>query len=472
MLLEPAFIQELFNRLFGLVCFFAFTSLYFQFDGLFSKDGLSSIRQNLDNLKLYFRKNSKSKREYYLKVSYTAFSLFFIYYSDSFAKKLLLLGSALGLSLLLFNFLAPLTLFLLLIIFLSFTNLDFEFLSFQWDTLLIEMLFFAIFYNLCPEALLSTYQFLWSLVLFKLMFLSGLVKLKSKDKNWKNLTALNFHYYTQPLPNKLAYYLHNMPQSFHKFCCASMFLIEIIVPFFIFIPSISNYAIALLILLQVLIFLSGNFSFFNLQSIVLCIPSISHTTVNPQVSSLGAPALFFFCWVLFFSCLHIGIVLQHFITLPDSYQKIVSFFKRIKLLNAYGLFAVMTTKRREIIVQGSYDNEKWETVEFKYKPSLESDNLKQIAPFHPRLDWQMWFAALGSYQENPWLTKMLFKILNGSEALNSLLHKNPFSGNPPNYVRCLLAEYTFTKLEDKPSCYWESKPLGLYCPVFSKKGPI
>ncbi|NCF70429.1 MAG: hypothetical protein GWP59_01885 [Chlamydiales bacterium] len=472
MFLEAVFIQEIFNRLFGFVCFFAFASLYYQFDGLFSKDGLSSIEQNLNNLKLYFKKKSKSKSDYYLKVAYTAFSIFFIYYSDNFSKKLLLLGSVLSLSLLIFNFLAPLCLFLLLVIFLSFTNLDFDFLSFQWDTLLTEMLFFAIFYNLCPEALLSTYQFLWSLILFKLMFLSGIVKIKSKDENWRKLKALNFHYYTQPLPNKLAYYLYNMPQSFHKFCCAIMFVIEIIVPFLIFIPSISNYAIALLILLQVLIFLSGNFSFFNVQSIVLCIPSITQVAIHPQAPALGAEALLFFCWVLFFSCLHIGVVLQHFITLPDSYQKIISFFKQLKLLNAYGLFAVMTTKRREIIVQGSYDNKKWQTLEFKYKPSLESDNLKQITPFHPRLDWQMWFAALGNYQENPWLTKMLFKILNGSEALNSLLHKNPFSKEPPKYVRCLLAEYTFTKLEDKPNCYWESKPLGLYCPVFSKEGPI
>jgi lipase maturation factor 1 len=464
-------IQSLFNSLFGIVCFFAFYSLYQQFDGLFSEKGISPLKENLSKFRSYYKNKSKSDKTYKFQLFTKCPSIFFYYYSDQFAKNLLLTCSLLSL-LLLFNiFTAPVFLFLF-ISFLSFCSVDFDFLSFQWDTLLIEMLFIAFFYQFCPVHLLDLYNTLWILILFKLLFSSGIAKLKSGDKNWKDLTALNFHYYTQPLPNKAAYYIHQLPRSFHRFCCAVMFFIELVIPFLLFIPYLIPWAIFLLMLLQVLIFLSGNFSFFNLQTLVLCIPPLAisqtHLIQNIHFSRLS---LFFSIFIFFFSLVHLGLILELFISLPKAYQNLINFLKNFKVANSYGLFAVMTTKRREIILQGSHDEKNWETISFKYKPSSSKEGLKQIAPFHPRLDWQMWFASLSSFQENPWFNRLIIRVFEDTKTINPLLRNNPFKGNPPKYIRSLLVDFTFTNLKEKKSqdSYWKLTPLGQYCPTFERK---
>ena len=141
-------------------------------------------------------------------------------------------------------------------------------------------------------------------------------------------------------------------------------------------------------------------------------------------------------------------------------------------LNRYGLFAVMTTSRPEIIVEGSNDGETWLAYEFKYKPGNPKRPPGFVAPHQPRLDWQMWFAALGTYRENPWLINFCIRLLQGSPQVLRLLEKNPFPESPPSYIRAVVYDYRFTNLATKHSdgTWWRRERRDLYCPVLSLRG--
>jgi hypothetical protein len=151
--------------------------------------------------------------------------------------------------------------------------------------------------------------------------------------------------------------------------------------------------------------------------------------------------------------------------LAEAYSKVAPF----RSLNAYGLFAVMTTQRREIIVQGSDDGHDWRTYEFRYKPGTLDRPLPVIAPYQPRLDWQMWFAALGRIETTPWFPNFLTRLLQGSPAVLALLEKNPFPENPPKFVRAVVDDYTFTTPAERSEsgAWWKREPVSIYCPEAS-----
>jgi len=144
-------------------------------------------------------------------------------------------------------------------------------------------------------------------------------------------------------------------------------------------------------------------------------------------------------------------------------------FAPFYLTNTYGLFAVMTTVRHEIILQGSNDGTQWRDYDFKYKPGPVDRAPRWVAPHQPRLDWQMWFAALGSYRNNPWLVNFVFRLLQGSPDVLALLGPNPFSGAPPRYLRALVYDYSFTDFETRrrTGAWWKREPRGTYLPAVS-----
>jgi hypothetical protein len=470
----------LFLRLLAAVYFCAFTSLMVQITGLIGENGILPARNLLT-----------SARETFGSKAYVLYpTLFWLNQSDLFLKALCLAGSLLSL-LLLFGIQTTLLLLLLWLLYLSLVTVGQNFLSFQWDILLLEAGFLAIF--LIPlsffppsanqsSSIIIIWLFRW--LVFRVMFYSGFVKLASGDPTWRNLTAMKYHYETQPLPNPLAWYIHKQPLFMAKMSTFFALFIELIVPFTIFAPPVFRYSgAALLILLQVLIALTGNYTFFNFLTIFLCLflldDRLLYTFFPHQLSKGFIPSGFvivspvnrYVDWIIASAIIFISLV-QFFslVTGTQQFSKIISpllaAVQPIHSVNIYGLFAVMTTSRPEIIVEGSIDGRSWLAYEFKYKPGDVRRRLPVVAPHQPRLDWQMWFAALGWPNIPYWFLSFILRLLDGQPEVLKLLAKNPFPSCPPRYIRALLYDYHFSdmKTHARTGVWWRRELIGIYLP--------
>ncbi|NJK91289.1 MAG: DUF393 domain-containing protein [Blastochloris sp.] len=376
------------------------------------------------------------------------------------------------------------SLFLVLwFLYLSLVQVGGPFLSFQWDHLLLEAGFLCFLLSpwhaqpLAPSQLRPSFLARWLILflLFRLMFASGLVKLASGDPTWANLTALTYHYETQPLPSPLAYFLHHTPLWFHQGSALIMFSVELILPFLIFCPRRPQLVAASAFLsLQLLIALSGNYGFFNLLSSLLCLLLIDDKTwtrlplsffrPNPNPDDVktqnSVQLLPYALLVLLLSTVSFSSLLLKKSDWPDWIQKIRQIVAPYRSINHYGLFAVMTTTRREIMIEGSNDGIQWLPYRFKWKPDELTELPGWVAPHQPRLDWQMWFAALGTAQQNPWFIQFCRQLLLGNEKVLSLLDHNPFPDNPPRYLRANLLIYTFAPVSERTpnGPWWQAQP--------------
>jgi hypothetical protein len=359
------------------------------------------------------------------------------------------------------------------------------FMSYQWDALLIEAGFLAVFLG---SEVVVVKLFRW--LLCRLMFLSGAVKLLSRDPTWRHLTALPVHYQTQPLPTPLAWYFYQLPGWFHRISVGFVFLVELGVPLFVLAPRrIRLFAGLAIILLQLLIFLTGNYAFFNPLTISLCLFILDDAALNHlmpkrllarislQAHSVGRPVWWSaVCWflavfVLFASGFQmVGELSGRHWAPADTVIRAVGPFE---VVNAYGLFAVMTTTRPEIIVEGSNDGTTWLPYEFRYKPGDLMRAPIWVQPHQPRLDWQMWFAALGNYQTDPWILNFLTRLLEGQPEVLGLLGHNPFPHAPPRYVRALVYDYRFATPAEKRASgdWWKREFRRSYVPQVSLRGP-
>jgi lipase maturation factor 1 len=232
---------------------------------------------------------------------------------------------------------------------------------------------------------------------------------------------------------------------------------------------------------QVLIILTGNYTFFNILAIALCLFWFDDVAlrrflpgmVRPLLitRSAGRPAaIAAAAVVLFLSVAHLW---QTFTgRLPEVATAAVRYTAPLEIVNTYGLFAVMTTARMEISVEGSGDGQTWLPYEFRYKPGNLKQAPKWVAPLQPRLDWQMWFAALGSYRENIWFVNFCVRLLEGSPDVVKLLAANPFPGHAPKYVRATVSEYTFADSDTRRRTgqWWASQARGLYLPTVGLRG--
>jgi len=412
--------------------------------------------------------------------------------SDSFLHFLCASGSVL--SLLVVIGVAPLpALILLWASYLSLSTVCRDFLSFQWDILLLETGFLAIF--LAPRQWLPRFSretppsgvvvWLHCWLLFRLMFMSGAVKLLSDDPAWWNFTALTFHYETQPLPTWIGWYSHQLPVWFQKTSVAIMFLIELLVPFLIFgTRRCRQIACGTFVVFMLLIAVTGNYCFFNWLTVALCVlllddellrkvipkrleslfPQTGRPTKPPLYRLLGVATLALV--IVLISGLETVARLTRSNHLPDSLVQVMRWVSPLRTVNSYGLFAVMTTTRPEIIVEGSNDGVTWLPYEFKWKPGDLNRAPGFVAPHQPRLDWQMWFAALGDYQSNPWFMNFMVRLLQGSPEVLALLKKNPFPDQPPRRLRAVLYEYRFTDIATRrrTGAWWHREQKGLYCP--------
>jgi len=528
----------IFSRWMALIYLIAFWSLGVQILGLIGSHGILPTGDFLH----YIAQDQGASR------FWAAPTLCWVNNSDGFLLFLCWGGVALSM-LLLIGVWPALTAFLLWIFYMSLTVVGQDFLGFQWDNLLLEAGFLLIFLvphpfriHLKPAvrpSIVIIWLFRW--LLFRLMFESGMVKILSGDTNWAHLTALTYHYWTQPLPNMISWYANQLPLWFQKLSCAILLGIELFIPFLIFFGRwprlIAFFGITGL---QLLIILTGNYCFFNLLAIGLCLtlledehfkflglelptPEYKNATLMPDVISspassnesnlsspkafvgdpdknislplVGSPAASAACrhqiWNSISSVreggiiyliltglvaaliliVSLGLMLDSFahLPLPNPVEKLITAVSPLRSINNYGLFAVMTTQRDEIVLEGSNDGEQWLPYEFYFKPGNVNFAPSWVMPYQPRLDWQMWFAALGSWRENQWLMVLMERLLQGEPSVTRLLSVNPFKDHPPQYIQATFWEYHFTDFKTKGpnGPWWHREIKGLYCPTVS-----
>lgn len=405
----------------------------------------------------------------------------------------LCVGGAIAAALAFVGFATPLMFALCLAGYVSLVTVGQDFYSFQWDILLIEVLFLAIFLGpwppkfspwAAPEPHLIV-KWLFFILLFKLMFLSGVVKIASGDEAWTNLTAMNFHYETQPLPNPLSWSFHQLPAFVQKFSTAMMFGIELLLPFLIFSPWMPLRVAAAggFVLLQLLIIASGNYTFFNGLTVFLSLFLIPDSlwsrvpwlsTMAEPLAAPGTPMTVIAALValplMAANLFWLARPFDRLMPTQEFLQPIVQKLLPFRLNNGYGLFAVMTKTRPEIDIQGSDDGVEWKSYVFKYKPGPLDRRPSQVAPLQPRLDWQMWFAALGDFEDNVWLRNLLVRLLQGEPAVVGLLQENPFPERPPKYVRAQIADYRFTTRAERRENgnFWKKDTSKAFGPVLSR----
>ncbi|KAK7486421.1 hypothetical protein BaRGS_00022345 [Batillaria attramentaria] len=480
-----AFTQDLFLWFMAIVYLFAFSSLYVQIPGLYGDKGLMPARLVMDKGR-----------------DFVSFSLLWILY-------------------------------------LSLYQVGQTFLWFQWDILLLEAGFLSLLvaplilpftrirYG-CPHDYITLWLVRW--LLFRLMFASGVVKLTSQCPTWWGLTALTVHFESQCIPTPMAWYWHHFPDWFLKLGVVGTYVIEIGFPFLFFVPVRSLRIISFYsqVLLQVLIIATGNYNFFNILTIALCIPLVDDDIIlggprtfsekqfldwleriMPWTMRLGAASLALeivvslvrsFTWYksflrrnwsvvqsLFFAAVAATMfslsLVPHFAvhkppqqSLPEEVLSLHSHTRPFHLVSSYGLFRRMTGVggRPEVIVEGSFEKDSgWKEYNFLYKPGNVSARPPVVAPHQPRLDWQMWFAALDNYQLNPWFVTLMYRLLTAQPEVLELMGDNPFPDKAPNYVRATLYHYHFTS--DKPGSkgysttdWWWRTRQAEYIPVMSK----
>lgn len=480
--------RSLFLRALGLIYGIAILSLWTQILGLVGHDGILPIGEYLEAVK----KSIGSQAYWRLP------TLLWINVSDATIHVLCASGLALSLALVLG--LMPLVATAgLWLVYLSLAVAGRDFTHFQWDTLLLETGLLAVFLSPArwrldtsaesPPSKVILFLFYW--LLFRLMFMSGFVKLTSADPTWWGLSALDIHYQTQPLPTWIGWVFHQAPTSFHRASVFVMFVIELVLPAFIFAwrPS-RKIAFGAFVFLMTLITLTGNYGFFNLLTIAICLlllddafwrrfyprwaalPNRDATPLERKswAMTLGAGAIA--CLIVLVSAVQMAPRFLPARWIPSPMVQVHQWLSPFRSINSYGLFARMTTTRPEIIIEGSQDGVEWKAYEFKWKPGVLEQRPRFVAPHMPRIDWQMWFAALGHYQ-NSWFIPFLTRLLEHNPQVLALLKTNPFPDQAPRYIRATLFEYRFSDASTRKQTgqWWTRKRLGPYCPTLTLRQP-
>jgi hypothetical protein len=354
-------------------------------------------------------------------------------------------------------------------------------MNFQWDGLLLEAGFLAIF--LTPASRVVILLFRW--LLFRLRFMSGISKLTMQDPSWSGLTALNSYFEVQPLPTPLAWYAHQLPEWLLKSATAATLVIEILVPFMMFLPRRWRFTAAwLTILWQVLIILTSNHNWFNFLTIALCLflfddRALSRVTPGFIRRRLEVPPepLHGLLMVRRFSVMMLaGFVITasaiHFVELfrmqpvTGVAGQLLDYSEAWRVVNKYHVFGSMKTERIELEVSGSQDGQNWKPYVFKYKPGDLQQRPLVVIPHQPRLDWQMWFVTLAP-RHLPWFEGFLQALLNNSPTVTALLKHNPFADAAPRYIRVEAYRYRFTTAQERAATgqWWQREALGPFMPL-------
>ena len=455
---QPALASRwIFLRALGAIFFSAFYSLYFQIHGLIGNGGILPVSGYLTPAH-----EALGSRAYWLIPS-----LFWFSTSDAMLRAAVWIGLAASLGIV-FNLWPRLSIAIAGICFLSFVSAAQDFSSYQSDGMLLEAAFLSIFFaprGLLPglgaahpptRAALFLLQWEW----FRIYFESGLVKLLSGEPQWRNLTAMDKYYENGPLPTWIGWYVQHWPHAFHAFTAALTLIVELFVVWLLFFPKRSRL-IAFLITtpLQIGIILTANYAFLNylvlFLGILLLDDHIVHLRV-PLPAARRSPVAVIVVLTIFF----LASIVMFF--MPGLTQFLAPF----RIVNNYGLFAVMTRARYEIEFQGTRDLVNWTPYPFRFKPQDVRERPGIYAPYQPRFEWNLWFASLGSVEENPWVMNTEVRLLQNSPQVLQLVRANPFAGKPPAAVRAVLWQYWFSTREEKErnGVWWDRRVVGPYCP--------
>lgn len=468
---DPAYraVQWLFLKLLAVVYLIAFWSLKQQLTGLYGRRGLLPIGAYLMRVRQALGPKGMLRLP----------SLFWFRCDDRFLSQAASAGLLCSL-LLLFGLWPPLMLLLLWLLYLSFVSVGRDFLSFQWDVLLLETGFMSIFFALVtPPSLLMVISY-W-IFCCRFLLSAGIVKLTSGDPNWRRLRALDFHYWTQPLPNRLAWYAHQLPRWCQRLSTLGTFFFELLVPLLFLAPGPLRLVGCLLsIAFQLLLMASGNFGFFNLLTITMLVTLLDAAFLWPLQNLLvPLPVLpDSSLLAILLAPVFLGFILLNSMQLfnlffpPICKGRLMRFLTRWMISNPYGLFAVMTTQRLEFEIEGSNDGRQWQRYRFRWKPGSPASPPRQVAPHMPRLDWQMWFAALNPQRLDPWLVTLLQRLLEGNTEVSALLRGNPFAETPPTQIRLLLYRYQFTDRATRRAsgAWWQREIINELAPMTLKPG--
>jgi len=365
------------------------------------------------------------------------------------------------------------------VLYLSIVNVGQAWYAFGWESLLLEVGFLMIF--LGNDRVAPPLLTLWMarLLLFRVEFGAGLIKLRG-DSCWRDLTCLYYHHETQPMPGPLSWLFHHLPKPLHRIEVAGNHFAQLIVPFGLFGPQpVASVAAAIIVVTQLWLVASGNFAWLNWVTILLACSAIDDSTVallfgRPSHPALPAPPAWFAGLVIVFTVSVLFMTYWPVRNMLSSGQRMNMSFNAFHLVNTYGAFGTIGRIRREVVIEGTDDatitaQTVWKEYDFKGKPGAVRRLPRQWAPYHLRLDWLMWFAAISPGYAQPWLIPLLQRLLHNDRTTLRLLRRNPFPESPPRHVRAQLYQYRFTTPAElrRDRAWWHRTLIGGYVPPIS-----
>lgn len=471
-------------RLLGLVYVAAFVSLARQILPLIGSHGLLPANDYLSRLHAYYGSSSG------LRIP----TVFWFGISDT--SLVLLAWIGVGMSLVvLFGYANGLIMLALWLLYMSFVSIGQDWYSYGWEIQLLETGALAVF--LCPlidgrpfprrpPPILIIWLFRW--LAFRIMLGAGLIKLRG-DSCWKDLTCLFYHYETQPIPNPLSRSFHFLPHWFQKFSVLWNHFIELVVPWFAFGPRRARHAAGILLgSFQGLLILSGNLSFLNYLTIVPILACLDDSLLRHVLpKSLVARAERAQCEATasspqeILSVAYAAVVawlsIAPVTNLLSGRQAMNRSFDPLNLVNTYGAFGAVGRDRFEIIFEGTTDaypgpGSKWRAYEFPFKPGDTMRMPGIVSPFQPRLDWQIWFAAMSTPDQYPWTLHLIWKLLHNDRPTLDLLANDPFPDKPPRWIRAQLYRYEFAPPGNPAHAWWTRELVGPWIPPLSTENPV
>ena len=476
-------------RALGLIYFAAFYSLAFQIKGLIGPNGilpagpyLEAVARTFPGARLWF-----------------APTVFWISSGSGMLIGVCLLGMIAALALI-FNFWPRGMLVICFICYLSFIGAAQDFSSYQSDGMLLEAGFLSWF--LAPRGIRPRWgeqsppsrasYFLLQWEWFRIYFESGVVKLVSGDSQWRNLTAMDEYYQNGPLPTWIGWYMQHLPHWFHWSTALGTLVMELALVWMMFFPRRIRIACFVITSLwQLPVILSANYTFLNYLVLALGFLLLDDKLIAPllkdrfttstpvNVSASNdflrrhghaislAVSTVMLCWIFYATSVQMLWIGWPRLPLPTTPVRLLEPFR---IGNRYGLFATMTRGRYEIEFQGSNDGENWVPYPFRYKPQALNEAPKIYAPYQPRLDWNLWFASLGTWRNNMFVASTEERLLNNDRNVLALFASNPFPSAPPKQVRAVLWQYWFTSLAEKHATgnWWRREYLGTYAPTLEQ----
>jgi hypothetical protein len=368
----------------------------------------------------------------------------------------------------------PLFAFLVLwALYMSIVNVGQTFYGFGWEMLLLEAGFTVAFLGSDQSPPPTAVLIVTAWLAFRLEFGAGMIKIRG-GQEWRDLTALYYHHETQPIPNRFSWRFHHLPEGVHKLEVAGNHFAQLVVPFGLFCPQpVASIAGLVVIVTQLWLTASGNFAWLNLLTIALATTALDGRVLGAALpvhhGALGAGPWWFTASVVALTLVMAVLSVRPARNMVSKQQVMNAAYNRFFLGNTYGLFGRITRVRAEVVLEGADDERLgpdtvWKAYEFKAKPGAPARRPRQVAPYHLRLDWLMWFLPLSAAYGEGWFVTFLARLLEGDAPTLRLLRRNPFPDRPPTYVRARLFLYEFTTWSERRAtgAWWRRGVVGEY----------